>query len=160
MAEENAPERRLHIMIVESRYYEDVAAELVRGALAVLTQAEATYERYEVPGTFEIPAAVRYAVRSLEFEARIRPIDGYVALGCVIRGETSHYEYICGESARALQDLVCKFSLALGYGILTVENMDQAVERAAVDKRNKGGEAARTCLAMIELKKSLKLQRK
>ncbi len=146
-------------MIVEARYYDDIADELIRGALSVITQAGVTYERYQVPGAFEIPAAIRFAIRSLEFESRLRRIDGYIALGCVIRGETSHYDYICGESARALQDLACTYSIALGYGILTVENHDQAVERAAVDKRNKGGDAATACLEMIELKKRLKLVR-
>ncbi len=159
MAEETEKDRPLHVMVVEARFYDDIAEELVRGALGVITQAGATFERYQVPGAFEIPAAIRFAIRSLEFESRLRRIDGYLALGCVIRGETSHYDYICGESARALQNLVCTYSIALGYGILTVENHDQAMERAAVNKRNKGGDAARACLEMIELKKRLKLVR-
>lgn len=160
MGNDNGAQKAPHIMVVEARFYEDIADELVRGALAVLNEAGATYEQFQVPGAFEIPGAVRFAVRSQQFEARLRRFDGYVALGCVIRGETSHYEHVCTESARALQDLVCAYSIAMGYGILTVDNSDQAWERASVDRRNKGGEAARTCLAMIELKKRLRLTRK
>lgn len=160
MTDEQQPNRAPHLMIVESRFYEDIADELASGALNVAKEAGATYERFQVPGAFEIPGAVRFAVRSQQFEVRLRHFDGYVALGCVIRGETSHYDYVCGESARALQDLVCNYSLALGYGILTVENREQALARASVDKRNKGGEAVRTCLEMIELKKRLRLVRK
>lgn len=160
MVKEDGAKKAPHIMVVEARFYDDIADELVRGALAVLNAAGATYERFQVPGAFEIPAAVRYAIRSQQFEARLRRFDGYVALGCVIRGETSHYDYVCGESARGLQELVLTYSIALGYGILTVESRDQAWERAAVDKRNKGGKAARTCLEMIEIKKRLRLVRK
>jgi len=81
--------------------------------------------------------------------------DGYLALGCVIRGETTHYDYVCGESARALQDLAVRHGLALGYGILTVENDDQAWARARVDRKNKGGDAAAACLAMIDLRRRI-----
>lgn len=141
-----------HIMIVEGRFYQDIADELVRGALDVLDAAGASHERHKVPGVFEIPAAIRFAVRSFDLFSDGRRFDGYVALGCVIRGETTHYDYVCGESARALQDLACTYSLALGYGILTVENHDQAVARAAVGQVNKGGVAAQACLDMIALK--------
>jgi 6,7-dimethyl-8-ribityllumazine synthase len=82
-----------------------------------------------------------------------RRYDGYIALGCVIRGETSHYDYVCAESARKLQDLACEHGLALGYGILTCETREQAWERAGVTERNKGGEAARACLRMLELER-------
>ena len=146
-----------HLLIVESRYYEDVAAELLNGATAELEAAGATSERIEVPGAFEIPAAIRMAIRSMDFYAGRRRFDGYIALGCVIRGETSHYDYICMESARKLQDLAVNYTLALGYGILTCETHDQAMERAAVNRKNKGGEAARTCLAMIGVKQRFRL---
>lgn len=136
-----------HILIVEARYYEDIAAALLRGAEEVFTEAGATFERLAVPGAFEIPAAIARAVEAVgSGGARY---DGYLALGCVIRGETSHYDYICAESARKLQDLACDRGAALGYGILTCETHDQAWARARVDGRNKGGEAARACLAMI-----------
>ncbi len=138
-----------HIMIVEARFYEDIADELVRGAAAALEEAGATYERFAVPGAFEIPGAIRLAMDARRDQAA--RFDGYVALGCVIRGETTHYDYICGESARGLQELVLEHKLAIGYGILTVENRDQAMERGAVDKGDKGRTAVRACLAMIGL---------
>ena len=146
-----------HLLIVESRYYEDVAAELLSGATAELEAAGATSERIEVPGAFEIPAAIRMAIRSMDFYAGRRRYDGYIALGCVIRGETSHYDYICMESARKLQDLAVNYTLALGYGILTCETHDQAMERAAVNRKNKGGDAARACLSMIGVKQRFRL---
>jgi|TARA_R110002072_G_scaffold49863_19_gene135040 6,7-dimethyl-8-ribityllumazine synthase len=146
-----------HIMIIEARFYEDIADELVQGAIAELDRVGASYERFSVPGVFEIPAAVRMAIRSLDFFSGRRRFDGYVALGCVIRGETSHYDYVCGESARMLQDLACDYTLALGYGILTVENREQAWARAAVDQLNKGGGAASAALDMIELKRRFHL---
>ena len=146
-----------HVMIAVGRFYEDIADELVRGATAALQSAGATWELIEVPGAFEIPAAVSTAVRSLEFVGARRRFDGYVALGCVIRGETTHYDYVCGETARALQDLAVKYCLALGFGLLTVENREQAEERAGVNRRDKGGEAARVCLGMIDLKRNFGL---
>ena len=146
-----------HIMIVEARFYEPIADELVRGAVATLEKAGASYERFAVPGAFEIPAAIRYAVRSLDFIPGRRRFDGYVALGCVIRGQTSHYDHICEVSARGLQDLALHHTLAIGYGILTVENEEQAWERAKVDRRDKGGDAAAACLAMLALKQKFRL---
>lgn len=142
-----------HIMIVEARFYEDIADELVRGAEQVLREAGATFERFSVPGAFEIAAAIRYAIHSVEVDEARRRFDGYVALGCVIRGETTHYDYICRESARGLRELASAYTLAVGYGILTVENREQALVRAAVDHGNRGGAAARACLEMIELKR-------
>jgi 6,7-dimethyl-8-ribityllumazine synthase len=136
-----------HIMIVEARYYAHISDELAKGAIAALDAAGASYERVAVPGAFEIPAAIRFAV---EAQARF---DGYVALGCVIRGETTHYDYVCAESAGGLQCLALEHGLAIGFGILTVENEGQALARARTDKKNKGGEAANACLAMIELRR-------
>jgi 6,7-dimethyl-8-ribityllumazine synthase len=146
-----------HILIVEARFYEDIADELVKGAMGVLEKAGVTFDRLAVPGAFEIPAAIRMAIRAMHFHPHRRRYDGYVALGCVIRGETTHYDYVCQESARGLQDLALEFTLALGYGILTVENESQAWERARVDRKNKGGDAARACLAMIEAKRGFGL---
>jgi 6,7-dimethyl-8-ribityllumazine synthase len=139
----------IHIMIVEARFYEDIADELVKGAIAVLEAAGATYERHAVPGCFEIPAAIGFAQKSS------KEIEGFVALGCVIRGETTHYDYVCSESARGIQDLATNHQLAIGYGILTVENRDQAWVRAAVDMGNKGGKAAEAALRMVVLKREL-----
>ncbi|MDM7946344.1 6,7-dimethyl-8-ribityllumazine synthase [Oceanibaculum nanhaiense] len=134
-----------HVLIVEARFYEDLADELVKGAMAALEAAGVTYDRIAVPGAFEIPAAIGYAAQGGKYA-------GYVALGCVIRGETTHYDYVCGESARGLQDLAIQRHLAIGYGILTCENGEQAWARASVAKKNKGKDAAEACLAMIELK--------
>ncbi|WP_421786476.1 6,7-dimethyl-8-ribityllumazine synthase [Hyphobacterium sp.] len=130
-----------HVLIIVAPYYKDVSAALLTGAQAALSEAEV--EIVEVPGALEIPGAIASAVKS-----RTR-FDGYVALGCVIRGETSHYDYVAGESARALMDLTLE-GIAIGNGILTVENRDQAMKRAG--ERDKGGDAARACLAMIALR--------
>ena len=134
-----------NILIVEARFYDDIADALVDGATAALDAAGASYERLRVPGAFEIPAAIRFAIEGRDY-------DGYVALGCVIRGETSHYDYVCGESARGLNDLALTHCAAIGYGILTCENQDQAMARASVGGRNKGGHVAEACLTMIALK--------
>ena len=144
-----------HIMMVEARYYAHISDELARGAIAALDAAGASYERFTVPGAFEIPAAIRYAVEAQGRGARATRFDGYVALGCVIRGETTHYDYVCGESARGLQDLALAHSLAIGFGILTVENEAQAKARVSVDDQDKGGGAVRAALTLVGLKKRL-----
>jgi len=149
-----------HIMLVEARYYAHIADELAKGAIAALDAAAASYERFTVPGAFEIPAAIRFAVEAQARGAREARFDGYVALGCVIRGETTHYDYVCAESARGLQNLALAHNLAVGFGILTVENEAQALARARIDKKNKGGEAVNACLAMIELKRHFGLGRR
>lgn len=143
-------------MIVEARYYSEIADSLLEGAKATLDKAGATYEKFEAPGAFEIPAAISYALIEQDMSDMHR-FDGYLALGCVIRGETSHYDHICEESARALMSLSVEYGLALGNGILTVENQDQAWARARLDEKDKGGEAAAACLAMIDHKKHFKL---
>lgn len=139
-----------HIMLVQAVFYEDIAGYLEAGAVAAVEAADASYESFKVPGAFEIPAAINMGAT-----AEGRDFDGYVALGCVVRGETSHYDYVCGESARALQSLAVGGGLAIGYGILTVDSMAQAEERADPERRNKGGEAAAACLAMIALRRHL-----
>ena len=143
-----------HIMIAVSRYYEEIADQLLKGALGVLDEAGASHEIYEIPGAFEIPAAIATAMRSPEFSDGRQRFDGYVALGCVIRGETTHYDYVCQEAARGLQDLAIRHCLALGFGFLTTENREQAMARAAVDRGNKGADAANACLRMIGFKSS------
>lgn len=145
-----------HVMVVEARFYPDIADELAKGAIVALEKAGATYERFAVPGVLEIPAAINMAIRAA-IRVKRRPFDAYLVLGCVIRGETTHYDIVCNESARGVQDLVVEHDLALGFGVLTVENDDQAWERARVNKKNKGGEAAEACLAMFALKHSLGL---
>jgi 6,7-dimethyl-8-ribityllumazine synthase len=148
-----------HVMIVEARYYAHICDELLKGALAALEQAGASHERVTVPGAFEIPAAIRYAVDARERGVETARFDGFIALGCVIRGETTHYDYVCEQSSRGLQDLALAHTLAIGFGILTVENEAQALARARIDRKDKGGEAARACLAMIALKRRFGLDR-
>ncbi|NQW10747.1 MAG: 6,7-dimethyl-8-ribityllumazine synthase [Alphaproteobacteria bacterium] len=139
------------ILIVEARFYQNIADELATGAVARLEAAGAEVERVAVPGAFEVPAAIAMAHRAAQHGGAV--YDGFVALGCVIRGETSHYDYVCGESARGLQELATRDGLAIGYGILTVENAEQAWARARVNgNKNKGRDAAEACLAMIDLK--------
>ena len=141
-----APGARL-VMVI-SPYYGGVAEAMQRGAQAVAEEAKASLERVVVPGAFEIPAAIALA-------AKTNAYDGFLALGCVVRGETSHYDYVCGESARALMDLSVREGLSIGYGILTVNTLAQAEERADPKRGDKGGEAARAALAMIALKRRL-----
>jgi 6,7-dimethyl-8-ribityllumazine synthase len=138
-----------HILLVEAPYYAHIAEELRRGAERALSAAGATYETISVAGAFEIPAAIGLVARASD------RFDGFVALGCVIRGETSHYDHICAESARGLQDLAVRDGLAIGFGILTVENEVQALARASAHRRDKGGEAVRACLAIVDLKRRL-----
>lgn len=137
----------LPILIVEARFYEDIADELAKGAIAALEEAGVPYERLAVPGVFETPAAVSFAIRSAEAHS----YAGFIVLGCVIRGETDHYEHICREASRALMDISVNHGVAMGFGILTCENRQQAWERAGVDRKNKGADAAGACLRMIEL---------
>jgi 6,7-dimethyl-8-ribityllumazine synthase len=141
--------RSPHILVVEAPYYSHIADQLRRGAERALVAAGATHEIISVPGAFEIPAAIGMVARAT------KRFDGFVALGCVIRGETTHYDHICAESARGLQDLGVREGLAIGYGILTVENEAQALARASAERRDKGGEAVRACLALVDLKRRL-----
>jgi 6,7-dimethyl-8-ribityllumazine synthase len=144
----------LKILIIEGRFYDDLADELLAGAKDALEAFGAEYDVISVPGAFEIPAVI-----SIAEEARVKPMgktyDGYVALGTVIRGETTHYDYVCNESARGLMDLSIRHRLALGYGILTVENEEQAWARARRSEGDKGGTVAKVCLEMIAIRKSL-----
>lgn len=134
------------LLMVVSPYYRDIAEHLQRGARAAAAAAEAALDLVLAPGAFEIPAAILHASRTQAY-------DGYVALGCVVRGQTSHYDYVCGESARGLMELSLREELAIGYGILTVNTLAQAEERADPARGDKGGEATRAALAMIALKR-------
>jgi len=138
-----------HYLIVEARFYTDLADALAEGAISALTDAGATHEIISVPGALEIPGAIAIA------EASDSAYDGYIALGCVIRGETSHYDTVCNESARGIMELTIKNHLAIGNGIITVENGDQAWARAKKDDKDKGGDAARAALAMAALKSNM-----
>ncbi|MEX1036283.1 MAG: 6,7-dimethyl-8-ribityllumazine synthase [Sneathiella sp.] len=141
-----------HVLIVEADFYRDISDALLDGAKEVLDAAGASYEVVQVPGCLEIPAAIRFAIKSMEFMGGRRRFDAYVALGCVIRGETSHYDTVSEESARALMDISTKYCIALGNGIITCEDDDQAWARARKSEKNKGGGAAEAALAMLGLK--------
>jgi 6,7-dimethyl-8-ribityllumazine synthase len=137
-------------LVVEARYYERIADELLRGALAALQEAGLETEVVTVHGALEIPQALVIALDVAA--AKSRPFDAAVALGCVIRGETGHYDIVAGESARALMDISVARGLPLGNGILTVETEAQAIERAEVAGMDKGGGAARAALAVLAIK--------
>jgi 6,7-dimethyl-8-ribityllumazine synthase len=136
------------VLIVDANFYQDLAAELVRGAVAELEKIGVSYERLSVPGALEIPSAI--SLVSQGNDAKL--FAGYIALGCVIRGETSHYDIVCGESARGLSKLALDRNLAIGNGILTVDNWEQAWARASVSEKNKGRDAAIACLSLFEIK--------
>lgn len=148
------------VLIVESRFYEDIADQLVQGAVAILEDAKVGYESLAVPGAFEVPGAIRFAIRAMESHAATTNYAGFVALGTVIRGETDHYEHIARETTRALMDIAVLQQVALGFGILTCDTKEQAQVRAAVDQGNKGADAASACLRMMELRKLLRLARR
>jgi 6,7-dimethyl-8-ribityllumazine synthase len=141
------------VLIVEARFYDDIADALLAGARHALDEAGASFQRITVPGSLEIPGAIAMAVDAAERHGR--PYDGVVALGCVIRGDTIHFEIVSMESARALMDLAVNRMLPLGNGIITVDTEAQAWERARIDQGDKGGDAARAALAMIRLKRHL-----
>lgn len=145
------------ILIVEARFYDDIADELYAGASAEIARQGGTCERISVPGVLEIPQALALVHKAglLPMRTHAGGYDGCVALGCVIRGETSHYEIVASESARALMDLAVQHALPVGNGILTAENHAQAMERARVDRRNKGAGAAAACLELVGLARRL-----
>jgi 6,7-dimethyl-8-ribityllumazine synthase len=144
-----------HLLIVDARFYQEISDELLRGAVAALEEAHATYDRVSVPGALEIPSALAMVLEAMDDGGT--EYDGFVLLGCVIRGETTHYDIVAGESARAVMELSIHDALAVGNGILTVENSEQAWVRARVDQGDKGGQAAKAALAMIAVRKRFEL---
>jgi 6,7-dimethyl-8-ribityllumazine synthase len=145
-------EKPVKLLIVVAPYYKDIADSLIAGAKAEIEAAGATWDLVEVPGALEVPTAIAMAERLSNF-------DGYVALGCVIRGETTHYETVCNDSSRAIQ-LMGLQGLCIGNGILTVENRAQAEVRADTADQNKGGGAAAAALHLIALSRKWGGQRK
>jgi len=141
------------ILVVEARFYDDIADMLWRGAKRVLNETGAAHDLVTVPGALEIPAAIMICLHAAA--AREQPYDGVVALGCVIRGETSHYDIVAGESARAIMDISIALDMPLGNGILTVDTDAQAKMRARPAGEDKGGGAARAALALVRLKRKL-----
>ncbi len=141
----SAVKTKARLLIVEARFYAELTDELAAGAIAAIERAGATWERIAVPGALEIPGAIAMAAKRH---------DGFVALGCVLRGETTHYEIVSNESARGLMDLTLK-GLCIGNGILTCENEAQAWERAKISGMDKGGAAADAALTMIRFSRAM-----
>jgi len=132
-------------MIVEARFYEEISNSLFMGANSILEPANKSITRISVPGVFEIPSAINFAWDEKKF-------DGCITLGCVIRGETDHYDHICRVVSTSLMDLSIRLEMPHGFGIITCENLSQAKQRADVKQKNIGGRAANACLRMIEIK--------
>jgi 6,7-dimethyl-8-ribityllumazine synthase len=143
----------VRILLVEARFYDNIADELLKGATRVLEAAGVVFERLSVPGSLEIPPAITMALDAAERSGR--PYEGAVALGCVIRGDTIHFEIVSHESARGLMEISRTRGVPIGNGILTVDNDAQAWMRARVEEADKGGEAARAALALVRLKRRL-----
>jgi 6,7-dimethyl-8-ribityllumazine synthase len=142
------------ILLVEARYYDDIADLLLAGAMKELEGARVAVDRITVPGSLEIPVAIAMALDAATKQRR--PYDGVVALGCVIRGDTIHFEIVSNESARGLMDLAITRNVPIGNGILTVNTEAQAFERARMEEQDKGGDAARVALALVRLKRRLR----
>ncbi|MGH6853880.1 MAG: 6,7-dimethyl-8-ribityllumazine synthase [Aestuariivirga sp.] len=143
---------KARLLILEAHFYAELCDELASGAIAAIERAGASWERMALPGALEIPGAIAIAAASKRY-------DGYVALGCVLRGETTHYEIVSNESARGLMDLTMK-GLCIGNGILTCENEAQAWARAKIAGMDKGGAAAEAALAMIRFRRAMKTRAK
>ncbi|WOJ89472.1 6,7-dimethyl-8-ribityllumazine synthase [Methylocapsa polymorpha] len=150
LASAEASVKGARFLIVEARFYDTIGAMLLEGAQQALTKADAAYDLVNVPGALEAPIALAIALDHAQ--ERNQPFAGAIALGCVIRGETYHFEIVASESARALMELAVARKLALGNGILTVENEAQALERASPNQGDKGGDAARAALSLYRLK--------
>jgi 6,7-dimethyl-8-ribityllumazine synthase len=142
------------ILIVEARYYDEIADALLAGAMRALDRVGASVERISVPGSLEIPPAIAIAADAAQ--RRRRPYDGVVALGCVIRGDTIHFEIVSHQSAQGLMNLAVARGLPIGNGIITVDTEAQALARARMDEQDKGGDAARAALAIVGIKQRMR----
>jgi 6,7-dimethyl-8-ribityllumazine synthase len=145
------------VLVVEARFYDDIADALLAGAKGAFAKAGVNFDLVSVPGALEIPQAI--AITLDVAKARHKPYDGVVALGCVIRGETSHYDIVAGESARALMDLAVAERVPIGNGILTVDTQAQALARARPDAGNKGAWAVEAALSLVRLKRRFQAPR-
>ena len=147
------PKKKAHLLIIEARFHDDLADALLDGATSALKDAGATYDVVTVPGSLEIPAVITFALDGMGEGGK--DYDGFVALGAIIRGDTYHFDIVANESSRALMDLSVQEAIAIGNGILTTENDEQAWTRAKRSEGDKGGFAARAALTMIALKQQL-----
>jgi 6,7-dimethyl-8-ribityllumazine synthase len=141
----NVMSKKPHILIAEARFYEPISDMLADGAITALKKVGATYDRIVVPGAMELTSAIKLAADQQKY-------DAYVALGCIIRGETYHFEIVANESARGLTWLAIEPGLIIGNGILTCENYEQAEARADRKKQDKGGHAVKAALALLDIK--------
>jgi 6,7-dimethyl-8-ribityllumazine synthase len=155
-SEDTGDLKGVRILIVEARFYDDIADELLKGAMRALDQAGAVYDHISVPGSLEVPPAITIALDAAE--AAGKPYEGVVALGCVIRGDTIHFEIVSFESSRGLMDISRTRGVPIGNGIVTVDNDAQARTRARMEEADKGGDAARAALALVRLKRRLAAQ--
>lgn len=148
------------ILVIEARFYEDIADALGEGAVAEIEASGGTCERLAVPGALEIPQVLAQAVAAglMPGTAPRARFDGAVVLGCVIRGETSHYDIVCNNANHWLMDVAIRHGVPVGNGILTVETAEQAMARATGGREGKGGDAARACLRMIEVARTFQGQ--
>ena len=135
----------MKFLIILADFYQDISQELLAGAVAELEKENISYHKLTVPGALEIPAVVSFACDTNSY-------DGYIALGCVIRGETIHHQIVAQESARALMDLAVNMNLAIGNGVISAENYDQAMERASIVKKNKGAVAANAAIKLAKIR--------
>jgi len=141
-----------HVLVIRAPYYREVIDGLTTGAARILTEAGATHEVLDIAGAYELPQAVRLAVRGGQ------KFDAYVALGCIVRGETDHYDFICAASMNGLMDVSLQFGLCLGVGLLTCDDIGQAEARSGQDGHNKGAEAAAAALLQINAARRLGAQ--
>ncbi len=138
-----------HLLVVRAPYYRDVVDGMTTGAQRIIAQADATHDVLDVAGAFELPQAIRLVLRG---KTRF---DGFVALGCVVKGETDHYEFLCREAMAGLMNVALQFGLALGSGLLTVHTLEQAIARSSADGHNKGAEAAAAALVQITVARTV-----
>lgn len=138
-----------HVLVVRAPYYRDVVDGMTRGAERILRDAGATHEVLDVAGAFELPQAIRIALRG------VRRFDGFIALGCVVKGETDHYDFLCREAMAGLMNVALQYGVALGSGLLTVHNVQQAIARSGDNGHNKGAEAASASLLQIAAARAL-----
>ncbi len=140
------------ILLVCSPYYRDIASNLIKGASDLLDSKSVDYKILNVPGALEIAPAIKFI---LDKSTNTSIFDGFIALGCIIRGKTYHFEIVANESARSLIDLSINYSIPIGNGILTVSNKDQAIIRSDPKQLNKGADAALACLSLINIKNNI-----
>ncbi|MBP0492279.1 6,7-dimethyl-8-ribityllumazine synthase [Roseomonas indoligenes] len=136
------------VLVIQAPYYEAVVGGMVDGALAILAGVGAEAEIVDVAGAFELPAALRMAIRAGRW-------DGYLVFGCVVKGETDHYEHICREACRGVMDISVETLAPIGFGLLTVQTLEQAIARSSPDRHNKGVEAANAMIGQIALARRL-----